>query len=84
MQVIQCKYHGPSETRGSRITAKCEAGSVSIPYPHELSGQACYRAAAEKLAEKLGWTGKYYNQLLGGQLSDSSYVFIFDNSNARN
>jgi hypothetical protein len=84
MQVIQCKYHGPSETRGSRIAAKCEAGSISIPYPHELSGQACYRLAAEKLADKLGWTGKHYGPLLGGQLSDSSYVFIFDNSHARN
>ena len=75
MQAIQTKYFGPSNVRGSRIKATCAAGSITIPYPYELSGQAVHRKAAEALAAKLGWNG----QLLGGCLPDGSYCFVFDN-----
>ena len=75
MQAIQTKYFGPSNVRGSRIKATCAAGSITIPYPHELSGQAVHRKAAEALVVKLGWDG----QLLGGCLPDGSYWFVFNN-----
>ena len=83
MQAIITKYHGPTNTRGSRISARCEAGRVSIPYPHELSGQAVHRAAAEALAANLGWTGAHYGELLGGGLPSGEYVFVFDNDGAK-
>lgn len=83
MQAIICKYIGPTNTRGSRIRAKCNAGSLSIPYPHELSGQAVYRAAAESLASKLGWIGDKYGHLVGGGLPSGGYVFVFDNACGR-
>ena len=79
MQAILTKYIGPTNTRGSRIKATCDAGSIYIPYPHELSGQAVYREAAEALVKKLGWDSPYYGPLLGGGLSDGSYVFVFNN-----
>lgn len=72
MQAIQTRYLSPSNVRGGRIKAFCEAGSVTIPYPHELNGQACHRAAAQALADKFGWTYKY----LGGQLPNGDYAFV--------
>lgn len=79
MQAIQTRYFGPSNTRGSRIKAWCAAGSITIPYPHELSGQAVYRKAAEALCKKLGWTEPYYGEkLLGGCLPNGDHCFVFD------
>lgn len=82
MQAIQTKYLGPTNTRGSRIKATCAAGSLTIPYPHELDqGQSAHRKAAEALAAKLGWLN--HGVLLGGQLPDHSHVFVFDNAFSR-
>lgn len=81
MQAIQTKYFGPTNTKGARIKATCAAGSLTIPYPHELSGQAVHRKAAEALVAKLGWTD--HGTLLGGQLPDHSHVFVFDNDFSR-
>jgi hypothetical protein len=74
MQAIQTRYLGPTDTRGARIKAWAESGSVTISYPHELSGQAVYRAAAQALADKYGWKSQY----LGGQLPNGDYVFVAD------
>jgi len=77
MQAISTRYHGPTNTRGSRITAKCAAGKVTIPYSYEFSGQQAHRIAAETLASKLGWTGQHYGKLAGGQLHNGDYAFVF-------
>lgn len=79
MQAIICKYFGPTNSKGSRIKAQCSAGSITISYPHELSGQAVYRKAAEALVAKLGWTEAHHGSLLGGQLHSGDYVFVFNN-----
>ena len=52
MQAIETKYLPATNTRGSRIKATCERGSITIPYPHELSGDACHIAAADTLVAK--------------------------------
>ena len=80
MQAIQTKYIGPTNTRSSRIKAWCAAGSITISYPHELSGQSVYRAAAELLADKLNWNTGNYGAMLGGCLPDGSYCFVFNNA----
>jgi len=73
MKAITTKYHGPTNTRGSRITASdLDGNRITISYPHELSGEAVYRAAAEALREKMGWKG----ELIGGAVKDG-YVFVF-------
>ena len=81
MQAIQTKYLPATDTRGSRIKATCETGSITIAYPHELSGQAVHRKAAEALVDKF-WPG-IKDKLLGGSLKDGSSVFVFDNPWAR-
>jgi hypothetical protein len=48
MIAIETKYMGPTNTRGSRIRAfrmDAPRESVSIPYPHELSGREVHHAA---------------------------------------
>jgi hypothetical protein len=76
MQAILTRYLGPTNTRGSRIKASCAAGSITIGYPHELSGQAVYRKAAEALVAKLGWDE--IASLLGGCLPTGDYCFVFN------
>ena len=83
MQAIQTRYLSPTNSRDARIKAWAAAGSITIPYPHELSGQACHRAAAEALVVKLGWNAPYYGGLLGGQLKNGDYTFIFNNESSK-
>jgi hypothetical protein len=73
MKAIITKYHGPTNTKGSRITATDEDGNrVTIPHPYELSGEAVHKAAADALCKKMGWAGN----LIGGSLKNG-YVFTF-------
>jgi hypothetical protein len=79
MKAITCKYFGPTNTKGSRIWAQAEGvKSLSIPYPHELSGDDVYAAAALALARRQGWTGN----LIAGGTHDGKTVFVFAESNA--
>ena len=81
MQAIITKYYGPTNSRGSRIVAKCESGLVSIPYPHELSGMACHKKAAMELSSKLGLSD--CGELLGGYVEPGVYCFVFNNLSSR-
>jgi hypothetical protein len=82
MQAIQTKYLPSTNTKCSRIKAWCNAGSVTISYPHELSGQAVHRAAAEALLIKLDWLDM--GTMLGGGLpGNGGCCFVFDNSTSR-
>lgn len=83
MQAILTKYLSATNSRGSRIKATCAAGSVTIDYPHELSGMACHAAAAKALVEKMGWGFSHYGDLLGGQLPSGDYVFVFNTESSK-
>lgn len=76
MKAISTRYFGPTNTRGSRIKAfDSDSNSITIPYPHELSGEAVHFAAAKALCEKMGWKGL----LVGGAIK-SGYVFVWSHS----
>lgn len=62
MQAIRTKYYGPTDTTGSCIRAKCQAGSIRMPYRHELDLEENHEAACRELCLKLGWAG---NTVLG-------------------
>lgn len=73
MQAIETKYLPPTNTRGSRIKATSASGlSVTVPYPHELSGMECHWEAARALVAKLGWGDSEY--VAGG--TKGGYVFV--------
>jgi hypothetical protein len=72
MKAIRTHYSGPTDTRGSRITADDGDGNrISISYPYELSGEAVHRKAAEALCEKMQWTKP--ERLVGGGYKNDYY-----------
>jgi hypothetical protein len=56
MQAIVTTYCGPTNTQGSRIIAKCQAGRIVHHFDYGLGVEGNHHAAAEKLVRKLGWT----------------------------
>ena len=72
-QAITTKYHGPTDTRGSRISARAEPGRIYVPYDHALDIAENHAAAAHAYAQKYGWTE--YNDYVGGGTQDG-YVFV--------
>jgi len=72
MQAVTTKYLGPTNTRGSRVKATCQAGSVTIGWDDALNSDQNHNAAALTLIEKWGWCGKW----LEGQLTDGSHVYV--------
>ena len=63
MKAITTTLHGPTDTRGSRITASDGDGNrITVPYDHAVSLAANHRAACLALCAKLGWHG----ELVGG------------------
>lgn len=70
-QAITTKYHGPTNTLGSRVSASCEAGRIYHEYEYDASlldvgecfqgntNDANHAAAAVKLLRKLDWGGSW-------------------------
>ena len=71
MQAIITKYIPCTNTRGSRIQAKCEAKTIYFSYDHSLSVENNHIAAAKELIKKLNWGGEWVN---GG--TATGYVFV--------
>lgn len=74
MQAILVKYHGPTNTRGTRLTARAEAGRITVPRDYALNVDEDARRAAVALCEKLGWNAE---SLVGGGLPNGDRVFVF-------
>ena len=74
MQAILVKYHGPTNTRGTRLTARAEAGRITLPREYALNVDEDARRVAVALCEKLGWNAE---SLVGGGLPNGDRVFVF-------
>lgn len=74
-QAIVTKYLCPTNYRGSRVKASCEAGSKVIFWDDELDVPANHLAAAQALAQELGWT----KEMIQGALPEhlGGYCFVF-------
>ncbi len=79
LQAIETKYHGATNTRGSRISATTAGGKrIYIPYPYECSGAAAHAVAAQRLAESLDWVNPakgFAEQFTAGD-TVNGYVFV--------
>lgn len=53
MQAIETKFLGPTNTKGSRIKAKCWLTSVTVSWDHSLNVEENHFAAIEALICKL-------------------------------
>jgi hypothetical protein len=47
MQAITTKFIALTDHRGPRVKAKCERGSITIPWQDRLEGNKNHRAAAQ-------------------------------------
>lgn len=79
MQAIETKYHGPTNTKGSRISARCEAKRIYVGYDHSLDIDDNHKAAAKALRDAMGWNTDNYGKMYGGHTKDGmAWVFAFD------
>jgi hypothetical protein len=80
---IHTRFFPATETRGARIRATLGKHHATIPYPYELTGGTCHRAAAEALQAKLRTThntGGWYpwdRPFVSGELLDGSWTHVF-------
>ena len=76
MQAIMVKFLSPTNTKGSRIKAICQGGSVTLSRNNDIDndGDQAMRAAYA-LCDKLGWGG----ELAGGCVKGGEWAFVFTN-----
>lgn len=72
-QAITTRFHGPTNSRESRITARAAAGRVTVHYDHGLNQRTNHAVAAKALAEKCGWSGMWCS---GGLPDGRGDVFV--------
>lgn len=72
MKAIVVKYHGPTNTKGSRYTATAEGGArITISKDYSLNADECRKKAALALCDKMGWG----SILIEGCLPNGDTVF---------
>ena len=82
MQAITTKFIPATDTKGSRVKATAQTGSVTLGWDHSLNPADNHKAAAMALVDKFSW---YYGDWISGDLSDSSSVWVcFDKVNRIN
>lgn len=54
-QAITTKYLPATNHRGERVKATAQAGSVTVSWDYDLNTEANHKAAAQALADKMGW-----------------------------
>jgi hypothetical protein len=69
---ITTKFIGPTDTKGSRIKATCQAKSITRSWDYALNADENHRAVAGELAQLVGWNG---NWRMGADAGDG-YVFV--------
>lgn len=68
---IRTKYHGPTSTRGARISARGEGLPIKFyPWTYEKSVEDNHRQAAQVYASELEWPFEHYR---GGWYGDLCY-----------
>ena len=76
MKAIQTRYHGPTDTKGSRISAFDNDGNrIYLPYDHGSADP--HRDAAIAFARKMEWTPL---TLCGGWVKDGRVFTIVNSS----
>lgn len=77
MKAITTKFHGPTNTRGSRYSATDSDGNrVSVSADYALNADGNHDAAAIALCVKMGWTR--HGLVRGGINGGNVYCFDVD------
>lgn len=77
MQAISVKYLGPTNARGARMVARCDAGRITVAWDHSMSPSDNARTACLTLLRKLGWWERTFT---GGLLPDGTWAFVTDDA----
>jgi hypothetical protein len=72
IRAITTKFHGPTNTRGSRVSATNGTERVTLHWNHGIDVPSNHTAAAEALARKLEWQGSWHI----GALPGSGFCFV--------
>lgn len=70
-QAIRTRYCGPTDHRGARVKAMCDAKVIYVPWDHAKDVTDNHTHAASTLAMRLGWSSEW----LGGSAGDE-YVYV--------
>jgi len=81
-QAIVTKYHGPTNCKGSRVSARADAGRVVLAYDHALTLEENHAQAALDLMEKKGWMRPGRRLLGGGLPGNAGYCFVISEREA--
>lgn len=77
MQAIETRYLGPTDFRGSRVKATCEAGSITLSWNDAWDSVQNHDGAARALILRLGWDdakrGAWYR---GAAKGARGYVYV--------
>lgn len=71
-QAIVTKYIGPTNHRGSRVVASCQAGSLTMTWDDGIGANENHTSAARALASLLGWSGAWVG---GGLPADTGNAY---------
>jgi hypothetical protein len=89
-QAILTKYLSPTNSRGARIKASCERGSITIPYPYEINWNSdTHIYAAKQLIQKFCMEDLEERSIpvdnnpwgfgfVTGQIADGSFVHVLE------
>jgi deoxyribodipyrimidine photolyase len=77
-QAITTKYICPTNKRGSRISAKCNAGRIIIEWDDALDHEQNHVAAVQALIKKLGWKGQWAFGSAGKNSAGETFVPVLD------
>jgi hypothetical protein len=94
MQAIQTKYISATNTRGSRIRAKCARGSITVSWSYDLTEEANHVEAVRVLTDRfVREDAKNYGtpvlenpwnkEFVTGCLPDGNYAHVFSSNRAR-
>jgi len=73
-QAIVTKYIGPTNHRGSRLKAFCEAGEFTMPWDYDLDVQQNHCKAMLFLCGRLHLDSRNY--VCGSLPANTGYVFV--------
>lgn len=74
MQAIVTRFLGPTNTKGSRISASFGDSRAFVPYDHSMSAYKNYEQAALEMLKKQCLDDKY--SLIGGNIKGNTYAFV--------
>ena len=73
MQAIRTRFYGPTASKGARIIARCEAGSITVEFDYALSVEENHKVACDALRKRLKWNPPGFPDMVSGVYDGDFY-----------